>query len=152
MNSDHAATFREAFNIWFGGDAAAVALCLDLLAVAHTWDDLVDGDKPVSPAEINAVFKRLLIDIPRNPFYRACQDELMPLLQNVFLQWQAANVFEAERSNLPKAYMLRAGIYQIFAYVAWLIGGDDHAALVSPQVWRLYGENLADFEREMNHA
>jgi hypothetical protein len=152
MNGDHISTFREAFNIWFGGDQSAVALCLDLLAVAHTWDDLVDGDKPVPPTEVNTVFKKLLIDIPRNPFYRAFQDQLMPLFQNVFLQWQAANVFEAEKTDLPKAYMLRAGIYQVFAYVAWLIGGDDHAALVSPQVWRLYGEKLDAFEEEMKNA
>lgn len=152
MNGDHIGTFHAAFGEWFGGDAAAVALCMDLLAVAHTWDDLVDGDKPVSPAEVNAVFKRMLIDIPCNPFYRAFQDQLTPLLMNVFLQWQAANAFEAEKAELPKAYMLRAGVYQIFAYVAWLIGGDEHARLVSPQVWRLYGEKLDDFTKEITNA
>lgn len=153
MTDDNRMVFADAFRRWFQGDAAAVALCLDLLDAAHVWDDLVDGDKPVPADQITATFRRLLVDIPANPFYRRWQAELLPVLASALVQWQTANVFEQDRRphDMAKAYMLRAGLYHVFAHVAWLIGGPDWAAAVGPEVWRLYGEAPETF-MGVNHA
>lgn len=152
MTDEQRAAFAAAFARWFQGDESAVRYCLDLLTVAHAWDDLIDRDRAVE--DVDGVFRRLLVDIPLNPFFQRFQAHLVPLAGSVILQWHAANALEAEPrgADRAKAYMLRAGIYQIFAYVAWLIGGDAWGRQVAPEVWRLYGETPDDFMGESDHA
>ena len=50
------------------------------------------------------------------------------------------------------AFMLRAGMLQIYNYCAYLIGGPQWAKEVGPDMRRLYTENFNDYVKEMNHA
>jgi hypothetical protein len=47
-----------------------------------------------------------------------------------------------QTNDLPKTYMLRASLYQLFHACAVLCGGLDWAAEVGPDIYRLYGEEL----------
>lgn len=146
------AAFEANFAVWFKGNDAATRLCLDLLTVAHVWDDLVDGDTIRTPDEIDSAFRMLLLDIPTNPFWQQHYQVILPILRSVWLEWTTANAFEktASEDDLKKAYVLRAGIYQFFTVCATLVGGLEWGKEVAPQVWRLYGETFPNYVAEMN--
>lgn len=132
-------------------DPHAVDMCMDLMKIAQIWDDLIDKDKEIDPASVHDVFITALIKLPSNPFYMAFSSELRPLLMNVYLQWRAANEMEqsGKEEDINKAYMLRAGIYQVFAYCAFLVYGVEKSAEISADVWRIYGETLPEFVKEV---
>lgn len=139
--------FTQSFDRWFRGNASAMRFCADLVEVAHVWDDLVDADKPVSSAKADAAFRKMMLEIPANEFYRANFAFLHPVLVMVWAQWDAANSMETHpfRNDLEKAYMLRASLYQLFHACAVLCGGLDWAAKIGPEVYRLYGESMETF-------
>jgi len=63
---------------WFGGDHHTLNMYRAFIDLLHTWDDLVDKDKPVSEIEINRAFLTALVYLPANPFYRSIQDAILP--------------------------------------------------------------------------
>lgn len=143
-------TFAKAFMVWFKGNELAVRACLDLVEIAHLWDDLVDADQPFSDPD--AVMRKAMFELPMNPFWLTNQSMLLPVLQSVYLQWKAANVLDQTDSNedFEKAYMLRASLYQLFHFVAAICGGVDWAVSVGPEIYRFYGEKLDDLKGAKN--
>jgi hypothetical protein len=69
--------------------------CADMVEVAHVWDDLVDCDKPVSAATADATFRKMMLEMPANGFYRENFTFLHPVMILVWAQWDAANRMEA---------------------------------------------------------
>ena len=136
--------FTQSFDRWFKGNQSAMRFCADMVEVAHVWDDLVDGDKPVTSSKANSIFRKMMLEIPSNEFYRANFTFLHPILVMVWAQWDAANAMETHpfKDDMAKAYMLRASLYQLFHACAVLCGGLDWAGQIGPEVYRLYGENL----------
>jgi len=137
----------EALSHYLEPDAAK--LCLELLYLANFYDDVYDGDKPKD------VYKALIIDmvsIRRNPFFLRFQGELTTLITSMTLQWIAANKLEENKEHLEKAYMLRAGIYQVIAYCAFLSGGLDHYLECGDEIYKLYGETFENYSEELNYA
>lgn len=154
MNSEHREAFQAALTEAFCGNQSAVKLCIDTLDVLHLWDDLIDKDVPRKDADINAAFRCLIYDIPMNPVYQQLQNNIAPLMLNIMLKWRDANVLEreGEEADLHKAYMLRAGVYDLFAYLAYAIGGDEWSQQAGPKLRRLYGETLSEYMEEMKNA
>ena len=61
----------------------------------------------------------------------------------------AANVLDrGTPQDREKSYMLRAGYYQFLHMMAWIAGGDHAAAKYGPEIYRSYGETVADIEKE----
>lgn len=136
-------------------DADAMRFCLQLMDLIHVWDDLIDKDREVDDTTINRAMLTALVDIPLNPFYHRHIQTLAPLMLNAFLQWQDANsmeVSDAPDSDLNMAWMLRASVYQIFAFCAFLTGGMDYALRVGPTIRRMYGETLEQYKQEMRQC
>lgn len=131
--------FSAAFDRWFKGNQSAGRFCADVLQIAHVWDDLVDDD---GAEDAPAAFRKALLELPANDFYRANFAFLHPIMVMVWAQWDAANKMEAtpQKDDLAKTYMLRASLYQLFHAVAVLCGGLDWAAEIGPEIYRLYGE------------
>mgnify|MGYP003648416597 CR=1 FL=1 len=146
-------TLANRMMTWTRGNSNAAMLCLDLWHVVQTWDDLYDNDE-VTKDDINETFRRLIYNIPTNPFYAEHAHELAPLIHNMMIQWQIANTFEVDQKSgdLNKAWMLRASIYQIWVYIAGLAVDPQWASVVGPDVWRTYGETLEKFIEEMTNA
>lgn len=138
---------------WYRGNEHAVQLSLDIYAVAQTWDDLIDRDREVSRDEITETFRRLIYTMPTNPFYAAHAHELAPLMHDMMLRWMVANQLESDQNpgDLEKAWMLRAGVYQVFVYIASLAVDAAWAAVVGVDIWRCYGETLEQFIHEQQH-
>ena len=136
------------------GDSEATTFCVDLMNICQVWDDLIDKDSEYTDDDINKTFQTLLFSLPMNSFYVAHQHELRPLIMNSILKWFDANEMEKgkEESDLHMSYMLRAEIYSIFCYVAFLIGGLNYAKTVGVKIRRLYSEKLSEFIEEMQNA
>lgn len=127
---------------------------LDLMwDVAHTWDDLIDGDKAVAPAKINQIFIDLLMRLPRNPFYAKHFDYLNPIIANSFTNWQVATELERGTGEYEQriAYILRSSYVDLVVQCALLLGGTEYAVKVGTDIrklahaetWEGYQQNLA---------
>jgi hypothetical protein len=136
--------FTVSFTRWFKGNPAAMRFCADIVEVCHVWDDLVDCDVPVSALVADRTFRKLMLEVPANEFYRANFSFLHPVMILIWAQWDAANQMEAKpiKNDFVKTYMLRASLYQLFHACAMLCGGLDWASEVGPEIYRLYGERL----------
>ena len=134
----------------FKGNADAVMFCMELLWVYHLWDDLIDQDKERTKDDINQAFFMLFDKLRRNVFFRQYENELYPLITSSILQWMDSNELEkkGELSDLRKAYMLRAFIYQIWCYCAYLIGGFDYYKEVGPVMQTIYVEEFDEYIKE----
>lgn len=137
--------FTRSFDRWFKGNQSAMRFCADVVEISHVWDDLVDADKLVLPKVADSAFRKAMLEIPANDFYRANFAFLHPVMVMVWAQWDTANAMETHpfKGDLEKAFMLRASLYQLFQACAVLCGGLDWAAQVGPEIYRLYGEELS---------
>jgi len=130
----------------------AVDFCLLLWDIAQVWDDLVDRDNSRSMYEISKIFFDCLISLQRNLFYQKYQNHLIPLIANTILKWYDSEILEREKASeddLHKAYMLRAGLYDIFNYCAYLVGGFAWATAVGAQMRRMYAERYEEYREEI---
>ena len=146
-------SFEELFDLIYKGHEEATRLSFDLLQLAHTWDDLVDGDKEVSGDEANSAFLACLFTVPSSPLWGV---DMQANLLNVYLRWQDANSIEQAKDSsdddLAKAWMLRAGLYDLFVLIATKLHGIMWAKEIGPIVRKCYGETLANFIKEIRNA
>lgn len=114
------------------GNLAAAEFIDSIYNVLHLWDDLIDHDKPVTDMQVNDAFYAILIEIPRNPFYRKYFDFLNPILANAITNWHIANRMERRGDEYEKriAYVLRSSYVDLLTQSALLLGGVEHAAAV----------------------
>lgn len=134
---------------WCCGNHAAVQFVLDLNAVVETWDDLIDGDQPVSADAINAAFMRAMVGLPGNPFFQAHASALMPTVAVAINAWLDANVFEKSGDAHERmwAFFLRNLGMEVFIQVALLTGGPEHMRAVSVEMRRFFThETYANWE------
>lgn len=141
-------TMNDRFARWFCGDQGAVDFALRLFEACQRWDDLEDEGRCEG---MNALLSWLGWGKEYEPYFMAHAHLLRPAMLQMYLQWRAANVLDrGDRSDVVKAYMLRAGIYTVWVLMAWLAGGDDWAAEVAPEIYRSYGETPDELWREFN--
>lgn len=111
------------------GDESAMAFYRSVAAWAHVYDDLIDGDRPVSHADIHRFVWISLFDLPLNPFYARFQEVLRPIIMTGILNWIAANEMEASGSTeeLRVAHVIRYSVGDVLLAAMTLTGGIDHA-------------------------
>lgn len=124
-------------------DDNATAFCMTLFDISQGFDDIYDEGQ-LSKKDTLKLISKTLIELPNNPFFCAYKHKLQPLLESYFLQWKSANAIESSRGDLHKAYMLRAFIYQIFHYCAYILGRDVPEELFQD----LYGETFKEYSME----
>lgn len=141
-------TLEDHFHVWFRGDAAAVRFARAMWDVSQLWDDVVD-ERQASPV----LLQWLAFGMDRDPFFMRHAADLKPAMRSVYLQWTTANVLEqGVGDDIAKAFVLRAGIYGLWHFMAELVGGMDWAIEIGPEIWRQYGETLADFMLERRNG
>lgn len=128
-------------------DVLATQFCIQMVRLAHFWDDLYDGDRDLNPYDINRGMELAVLEIPTNPFYQQHFNELMPLMRHAILCWKDANELEKTgyRQDLVSAFGLRGGYASLFADVACIVGGMEWAQRVGPDLRRLCDERLEDY-------
>lgn len=135
------------------GNYYAVKFCLDLWDISQVWDDLVDKDSDVPAEKISDAFTKAIFELTGNPFYVEHIMTFRPLIMDTILQWEDANSLEHSTDQAKHmAYMLRAGIYNIFCYCAFLIVGHDAYRAMQGKMRLMYGETLQSFMEEMKNA
>ena len=130
-------TDRDFLFYAFKGNQAAVDFVLLIARVADVWDNLIDGDVEVSNDAINDAFWRILVELPRNAFYRGNIAELLPVIATGILNWRVANNYERDYTEgrpLEIAHVIRYSIADIAILTACLAGGPEWAALVGPEL------------------
>ena len=136
---------------WFGGNQDALNMFRMLVDLAHTWDDLVDRDSPVSDAEVNNAFLVCLVYLQANPFYRSIQEQIWPMWLTVVSAYETANTFEKNKDphGIEIAHTLRYAAGHIIAYAVHACVGAEKAKEVLPEVWKnVVHERYEDYRKE----
>lgn len=136
---------------WFGGNEDALNMYRAFVSLAHTWDDMVDKDKPVGSDDINRAFLTCLVYLPANPFYRAIQDQILPMWLVVVSSYETANTFEKAKDphGIEIAHSLRYAAGNIVAYAVHVCLGAEKAKEVLPDVWKaMFYERFDDYRKE----
>ena len=122
---------------------------LDMWEAFQGLDDWRDGDQNENK-DIERVIYLTLVQMPSNPFFQAHANRLLPVLSNVVLKWTAANVMEDAKheEQLPKAYMWRAGFYDLILEVVNVSHGFNFAQSAAPYILALYGETYEEYKKE----
>jgi len=141
---------RERLEYFLKGDKYALLFCLDLLYVAHLWDDLIDGDKNPTAEDINQAFVKSLAEIPSNPFYQTCQPALLPMMYNALTLWLEANALDkiTEKSRLLTT-VLNNAVIEIIHFCILVKGDAAWAREVAPEFWELFGPEDEDVSKIM---
>lgn len=150
MNAKERADWDKLFTYLYQGREDAKAISFEILDLVHIWDDLYDQDKDVSPEQVNQAFFSAIYGLQTNPVWQQCA--LGAHMLNVVLRWKDANVLEREKKSdddLNKAYMLRAGVHDLFLIIAFHFFGMEWAEKVGPVLRRFYAETLDEYLEEM---
>ena len=128
------------------GDHEVVPLLVDLWDLMQIWDDAQDGDKN----DFAKGYEIAVIKLQNSHLYH--QLGLQQLVNLTYYKWFAANQFEENKEELNKAYMLRAGWYDIVLMVVHSVFGTDKAKELAPIIYKCYGEKFEDYKLEIENA
>ena len=133
------------------GDPNAVAFLLDVFNIGEIWDDLIDGDKPVSHHDISVAFTTALIRLPANPFYQAYQKKLSGCMTSGIHAWLDANEYErGDDNDKAYAYVLRVWYMELITLVCELLHGFDYTRSISMDVRRFFThETLEEYKEKL---
>ena len=125
---------------------AAILFCETLFRISQTLDDLVDRDKPVADEAIYAAFWNALIELPGNPFYRAHEPTLRPLMAAALQDWRDSVTLEqyGGRHGRTLAFVLRDQLTSLVVQCAGLIGGFAWMQQVAVEIRRHFHEDKLD--------
>lgn len=128
----------------FGGNVHAQRMCVMVMDVISTWDDLLDKDVPVSDADLSRAFTTCLVDLPSNPFYRAHHHAVVPLIHTGLTAWMAANLAEGsgDRTRVDAAGTIRQNILGVCMYAITATNPPERAHQVISQVAPLWINEL----------
>jgi len=113
------------------GNHDALRLIEHIRLISHVWDDLIDGDRPVSKHDINGAFWTALCELPANPFWMRFQNVLFPALRLGTFSWLASVELEKDTTNplaREVAHVCRFDVGDVAILMAELIGGTQWAA------------------------
>ena len=150
-------TLQEQLSIYFKGNYSAVLFVTELLGLWHTWDDLIDQDKPLTDEQINSAFIGALVKLPRNDFYQANFWLINPIVSNAITNWITSTSLERDDSEyaldtLDIAYKLRNSYLDIISTCAEIIGGREWASavIVDSQKASSIRKPFADYKADLD--
>jgi hypothetical protein len=133
------------------GRQDAVDLVLMIREVSHTWDDLIDQDKPVTQTQIHRAFWISLIGIKSNTFYQQHAALLEPILETGILNYVAS--VELERTaghSRHLAHTARYAVGDVVLLMARILGGLEWAMEKSATLkLLLQTDEFNDYDQEM---
>lgn len=136
----------------YKGSQAAVDLALDYVRFSQVYDDLIDRDKAIAPTALtHELVYLLLVKIPRNPVYVRHMADLQPVVEMGIANWKAANAFESGSLHERRiAHTLRYGASTVMILLARLLGGQQWAEEVAPEMWRrCHRDEWEHYEQEL---
>lgn len=124
------------------GNQDACKFIVDIAAVSHIYDDLIDADKAVPSEAVHRMVWLLAVEIPANQFFNANQHAFRPVMATAILNWRAANDIEAggNLEELRIAHAIRYSLADVLLLCLNLLGGPEYAARNARRA-RLMGQN-----------
>jgi hypothetical protein len=147
----HVEWLRENLQKAFALPAPAIEWLVMLFEATQVFDDVADGD-PVDRQALDATIWNTLIGMNQNPFWIANGHNLAPVVATMILKWQASDQAERAGEADAKAYVWRAGYYDVVLMVIQLCHGANNAKLMAKQVMQLYGETYEEYMKEFHHG
>lgn len=135
----------------FQGDDDAVSLMLMVGEIAHTWDDLIDKDKPTGHQAIHRAFWLALVGLRTNPFFQRFENVLLPVMETGILNYVASCQMEKTPGHPRQlAHTARYAVSDLALLMMRLIGGIDWAMEHAPALkLLLQTDTFEDFDKEM---
>ena len=135
----------------FQGNEDAVQFMMMAHEVVHTWDDLIDKDKPVTEAQIHRSFWIAIVGFSKNRFYRQFQDDFLPVFESGIFNYIASVVMEKTPGHQRQlAHTARYAVSDIALVIARIVGGVDWAMSQAETIkLLLHTDKFEDFNREM---
>ena len=136
---------------WFNGNEHMERLYKDFVTVVHTWDDLIDKDKPVSDADINLAFSLALVSIPLNPAFQAYKNEIIPLVLTGIAGYMTANEYEKNKDQhgIELAHGLRYAIANVFSFLIVQQNGLEASIPILQEAYKeMIPERFDDYRKE----
>lgn len=102
----------------------------------HLYDDLVDQDKKVTPAEAAKTLAEFVISLSVNQFYRTNTHQLLPLILSACDRWVVGDKMKGslDYETQIMSRVVRCGDLDVYAMCAYLVGGWDHLRAVSEKL------------------
>jgi hypothetical protein len=125
----------------------ASAFLLKVWDIIQVLDDIKDGH-PIE--DVDGSIYTLLFGLATDEFFYKFRPILISAMLTAYYKWQAANVAEQSRVNLDKAYMWRAGYYDLILLVAALCLPKERVQELAPQILALYGETRDEYLKEFS--
>lgn len=141
----------ERLRACFQGDEQAVQLLVLIREISHTWDDLIDADKPVAHLQIHRAFWLALVGLKTNTFYQRFEPALLPVLETGIFNYVASVDLERQPGHARHlAHTARYAVGDVALLMARLIGGVDWAMEQAPALkLLLQTDTFDDFDQEM---
>lgn len=145
---------RDRLLYFLKGDKHALLFCLDMLVIAHTWDDLIDKDKMVSQVDINGAFIRSLGTIPTNPFYQAYQVPLASMMLNALTLWLESNELAGQASPDLRvtSYVICHAVVEIIHFCILAVGDIDWLMSVQQEFWEIFGPTFTELSEAVTEV
>ncbi|MBD9415935.1 hypothetical protein IB234_15335 [Pseudomonas sp. PDM16] len=134
---------REFLHRVLQDQAAPIHFCETLFRISQTLDDLVDRDRPVTDDAIYEAFWQAMIELPANPFYRANDLYLRPLMAGALQDWRDSVRLEraGDHHGQSLAFVLRDQLTSLVVQCTYLVGGSAWMQQVSEEVRRHFHED-----------
>lgn len=127
-----------AFLRWTNGNAAAADFLWDISQVARLADDIVDEDAN-RQRNMAWLLHRVLVVLPRNPFFIANAAVLGPLMSAIIIQWQQSDEWRSDRSAMKRqfGFVYREAVGSLVPAVASITGGIVHAKAAADEFFEM---------------
>lgn len=107
--------------------------------ICEVFDDLWDGDKPVTKDDLARTLFNALVELPLNSFFAQYRGNLVPLIVTGINAWLDANALEkGTRNDRVFAYVLRDIYMELIAFVIYVTRGQQYMRQVSLEVRQFF--------------
>lgn len=121
---------------------------MDLWHSIQALDDWADGAS-LKRGRIERVIFCALYELPANPWAMQYAADLYPLVGSAVLKWVGANAIEgaagSDEHMLRRAYMWRAGYWDIVLSVVAIVHGPQVAMANAGRIASFYGESWEEY-------
>ena len=142
---------RENLKTTFALPPSAIDWLIMVYEIIQVFDDIADGDN-VSRKDLNSTIWNVFIGMNQNQFFVLNNSNLMPILANAILKWQASDTAERLGNADEKSFVWRAGYYDLILMAVLITHGPDYAINNSHLVMQLYGEKFEEYIKEFKNA
>ena len=119
---------------------------IDILCeIWRTWDDIQDGDFPVTRHDILSSFKHLFVTLPTNTFFNEHRALLLSQHISMYNAWIAANEWElGDETDQIYAHVWKNTLHELVPIIALILHGPKKMEETSSLIRKLFKSKLGE--------